>query len=336
MSTAELDRSIEKNDSFGYRVYLASPRGFCAGVERAIDGMWEWLSAHPNETLYAYHEIVHNTQIVDLFKSTGRVIFIKDLSDVPEGAKNLMVSAHGASPEIFEQASQMGLNVIDATCPLVIKVHNEARTYANLGMPMAFVAHPGHDEAIGTMGYAPGFINLVSSVEAVEELKLGMDVALIQQTTLSQDESREIVGALKRRYPNLQEPKRSDICYATQNRQDAVKGTIERIKGEGIESVAVVVVGSPHSSNSNRLREVAEAHLKALGIRGFAIMVDGVTELAGRVGEFNVEAVMLTSGASVSEATFHEVAQKFVIAGSAKPQNVIVKEERMQFAKINV
>src|SRR5580765_4339658 len=234
-----------------HTLYLAAPRGFCAGVDRAIDIVEMALQIH-GAPVYVRHEIVHNRHVVEDLRTKGAV-FVDDLALVPPGAV-VIFSAHGVSPAIRREAKERGLRALDATCPLVTKVHLEALRYAREGYTIVLIGHRGHVEVEGTMGEAPEAIVLVESVADVEALNLPdpSRVAYITQTTLSVDDVRTLVEALKRRYPEVREPAKADICYATQNRQDAMKELAGR-------AGVVLVVGAPTSSNANRLVEVARA-----------------------------------------------------------------------------
>lgn len=268
------------------RVILASPRGFCAGVNMAIESL-ELAIERFGTPIYVYHEIVHNQWVVERFRRQG-VVFVEDLGQVPLGAY-LFYSAHGVSPAIRRLAAERGLRTIDATCPLVTKVHREAIRFATQGYTVVLVGHAGHDEVAGTMGEAPEAIRLVASVDEVDRLDVAdpNKVAYLTQTTLSVDDAAQIVERLRRRFPAIVGPPRDDICYATQNRQDAVR----RLAG-GAD--AVLVVGSQNSSNSQRLRELAGA----CGAR--AHLIDGPEDIdpAWFAGS---ETVLVTAGASAPE-----------------------------------
>src|SRR5262245_7410602 len=242
-----------------HTLYLAAPPGFCAGVDRAIDIVDMALQIY-GAPIYVRHEIVHNRHVVEELRAKG-AIFTDDLADVPRGAV-VIFSAHGVSPAVRAEAAARGLKALDATCPLVTKVHLEALRYAKDGYTIVLIGHRGHVEVEGTMGEAPDSIVLVETVADVDLLQLPNPekVALITQTTLSIDDVRTIVEALKRRYPAMREPAKADICYATQNRQDAVKELASRCK-------IVLVVGAPTSSNANRLVEVA----RSLGASAYLI-----------------------------------------------------------------
>jgi len=240
------------------RVVLASPRGFCAGVDRAIDIVDLALRRY-GPPVYVRHEIVHNRHVVDSLREKGAV-FVDDPEEVPEGAL-LVFSAHGVSPAVREAARRRSLHTIDATCPLVTKVHVEARRFADAEHEIVLVGHAGHVEVEGTMGHAPDRIHLVESPEDVERLEVRdpEKLACVTQTTLSVDDTAEVMEALRRRFPKIRLPRKDDICYATQNRQNAVKDLAR-------QADVVLVVGAPSSSNSNRLVEIAarsgvEAHL---------------------------------------------------------------------------
>ncbi|MGH3045234.1 MAG: 4-hydroxy-3-methylbut-2-enyl diphosphate reductase, partial [Gaiellaceae bacterium] len=230
------------------RVLVASPRSFCAGVVRAIDIVEELLKRH-GPPVYVRHQIVHNVHVVRDLEERGAV-FVASEEDVPEGAL-VVLSAHGVAPQVYEKCKERGLQVVDAVCPLVSKVHAEARRYAGRGHKIALVGHAGHVEVEGTMGEAPDSIVLVETPEDVEALELeeGQRLAYLTQTTLSLDDTAEVVDALRERVPDLVGPPSADICYATQNRQDAVKHICD-------EATLVLVVGSKASSNANRLVEV--------------------------------------------------------------------------------
>ncbi len=267
-------------------ILLASPRGFCAGVNMAIESLKRAI-ARFGTPIYVYHEIVHNKWVVDRFRRLG-VVFVDDPSAVPEGA-HLLYSAHGVSPVVRRQAALRRLATIDATCPLVTKVHREAIRFAGQGYTILLIGHEGHDEVLGTMGEAPGAIRLVGSVEEVD----GVDVpdpervAYLTQTTLSVDDAARIIDRLRQRFPKIVGPPREDICYATQNRQEAVKEL-------SLRADLVLVVGSQNSSNSQRLTELAreggvEAHL-----------IDGPEDVDP--GWFSGdETVLITAGASAPE-----------------------------------
>ena len=278
------------------RILLASPRGFCAGVERAVDTVERALSLY-GAPVYVRKQIVHNTHVVEDLERRGAV-FVDAVSDVPPGA-TLVYSAHGVSPAVRDEAAGRRLNTIDATCPLVTKVHTQARRYAASGYAIAFIGHAGHEEVEGTMGEAPEAIVLVESVADAERVELPADrpLAYITQTTLSLDETREIVDVLRARYPRIVAPAKEDICYATSNRQWAVKELLAEVD-------LLLVIGSTNSSNSQRLVDVA----RAAGVASY--LVDDVAGIDEAWLE-GVETVGLTSGASAPERLVREVCDWF-------------------------
>ena len=284
-------------------VLLANPRGFCAGVERAIEIVERALELH-GAPIYVRHEIVHNTYVVDDLRGKGAV-FVDELDQVPAGA-TVIFSAHGVSKEVRAEAARRGLKVFDATCPLVTKVHVEVAKKLREGFEIVMIGHRGHPESEGTMGQATQGMYLVESIEDVARLAVRepSKLAYVTQTTLSVDDAARIVEALKARFPAIRGPKRDDICYATQNRQDAVKFMAPQCE-------VVIVVGSPNSSNSNRLREVAQ-HIGAQ-----AYMVDTAADLkaewiAGR------KRVGVTAGASAPDVLVNEVLERLVELGATR------------------
>ena len=298
------------------RLLTVQPRGFCAGVERAIEVVDRLLEIH-GTPLYVRREIVHNRAVVDDFKARG-VAFVDELDEVPDGA-TVVFSAHGIAPEVRLTAERRGLRAIDATCPLVTKVHQEVLRHVDDGRHMLLIGHAGHDEVLGTMGEAPGHITLVTSVADVATLPFGPDtpLALATQTTLSVDETRDIAAALRARFPLLVEPAKSDICYATQNRQDAVKALV----GMGIGHL--LVVGSTNSSNSRRLCEVAVNH----GVP--ATLIDGPADL--RAGELaHIPVIGLTAGASAPEHLVQAVVRELEAAGW-REELVVAMLENVRF-----
>ncbi len=299
------------------RIVLASPRGFCAGVDRAIEIVRLALSAY-GAPVYVYHEIVHNPYVVAELRTKG-AIFVNDLSEVPAGARAIY-SAHGVSPAVRTEADGRSLQVIDATCPLVTKVHTEAQRFAKGGFHILLVGHKGHDEVVGTMGEAPEQTTLVGNVAEAETVQVpdGARVALLTQTTLSVDDATAIVQTLRKRFPELQFPREEDICYATQNRQFAVKKLTE-------EADLILVLGGSNSSNSQRLQEVAEQYGAP------AHLVNNVSEVKAEwlVG---VETVGLTSGASTPEFLVQEAVSHFQALGAAEITLVETAKERAQFA----
>jgi 4-hydroxy-3-methylbut-2-enyl diphosphate reductase len=273
-------------------IHLASPRGFCAGVDRAI-AIVELVLQRFGPPVYVRHEIVHNRHVVDDLRSKG-AIFVEHPDEVPPEAL-LVFSAHGVSPAVRDAAERRGLRTIDATCPLVTKVHVEAQRFAREGYEIALIGHAGHVEVEGTMGEAPDRIHLVETVEDVAKLEVRdpSKIACLTQTTLSVDDTREIVAALRARYPEIRLPRKDDICYATQNRQDAVKGLLE---GTDL----VVVVGAPESSNSNRLVELA----RKAGLR--AMLVQSADEIDAASVE-GARQIGVTAGASTPEVLVEHV-----------------------------
>jgi 4-hydroxy-3-methylbut-2-enyl diphosphate reductase len=273
------------------RVLLANPRSFCAGVHMAIDSLEKALELL-GRPVYVYHEIIHNKYVVDRFRDKG-VVFVDDLAEVPFGA-TLFYSAHGVSPEVRRQAAERRLRTIDATCPLVTRVHRQAVHYARQDYTMVLIGHVGHDEIVGTLGEAPGHIKVVGDAAEVDRLRVPDEtrVAYLTQTTLSLDDAARIVHALRRRFPGIVGPARGDICYASQNRQEAVKAL-------AAEADVVLVLGSQNSSNSQRLREIAEAEGKR------AYLIDGAREI--QPGWFHPDDVVLvTAGASAPEESVRE------------------------------
>jgi 4-hydroxy-3-methylbut-2-enyl diphosphate reductase len=282
------------------RVLLASPRGFCAGVERAVDTVERALELY-GAPVYVRKQIVHNKHVVEDLERRGAV-FVDDVAAVPPGA-TLVFSAHGISPAVRDDAADRRLNTIDATCPLVTKVHTQARRYADAGYAIAFIGHAGHEEVEGTMGEAPEAIVLVEDVDDARRVQLPADrpLAYITQTTLSLDETRAIIDVLRARFPQIQAPAKEDICYATSNRQWAVKELLAEVE-------LLLVIGSTNSSNSKRLVEVA----RDAGVG--AHLVDDVTEL-DEAWLDGVETVGLTSGASAPERLVREVCDWFRARG---------------------
>ncbi|MDD9853493.1 MAG: 4-hydroxy-3-methylbut-2-enyl diphosphate reductase, partial [Deltaproteobacteria bacterium] len=281
---------------------LANPRGFCAGVDRAIE-IVELALARWGPPVYVRHEIVHNRQVVEALRAKGAV-FVEDPADAPPGAL-LVFSAHGVSPAVREAAQQRGLRTLDATCPLVTKVHVEARRFAEQGFDLVLVGHAGHVEVEGTMGHAPGRTQLVETREQAERISARdpARLAVLTQTTLSVDDTREIVETLRARFPGIRLPRKDDICYATQNRQNAVKRLAQ-------EAQLVLVVGAPSSSNSNRLVEIARQRCAR------AELVQHAGELQAEWLE-GVECVGVSAGASAPELLVREVVQRLSALAAA-------------------
>ncbi len=297
-------------------ILLAEPRGFCAGVDRAIE-IVERALAKFGAPIYVRHEIVHNTYVVNDLKVKG-AIFIEDLDDVPAGA-TLIFSAHGVSRAVQEEASARGFRIFDATCPLVTKVHVEVAKLRREGFEFIMIGHKGHPEVEGTMGQLDGGIHLVEDVADVAQLRPGQTerLALVTQTTLSVDDAAEIAAAVKARFPAVREPKQQDICYATQNRQDAIKIMSPQVD-------LVIVVGSPTSSNSNRLAELA----RKLGAVSY--MVDSAEEIQAQWFEGR-QRVGLTAGASAPEILVNRVMERIKALGAVSVRKMKGIEETVKF-----
>jgi len=298
------------------KIILANPRGFCAGVNMAIESLEKALELF-GTPLYVYHEIVHNRPVVERFRAQG-VVFVESIDEIPHGA-TVLYSAHGVAPLIRKASTERNLRAIDATCPLVTKVHMEAIRYAKDGYTILLIGHEGHDEVVGTMGEAPANIVLVQDAADAETLELPAEakIAFLTQTTLSVDETREIIDVLKRRFPQIVGPSKADICYATQNRQEAVRELVG-------ESNVVLVLGSQNSSNSMRLAEIARANGKA------AYLIDTVAEM--REEWFSpTDTVLVTAGASAPEenvqACIDELRERF----GATVENRVIREEHVSF-----
>ena len=297
-------------------ILLAEPRGFCAGVDRAIEIVERALQKF-GAPIYVRHEIVHNTYVVNDLKTKG-AIFIEDLADVPSGA-TLIFSAHGVSLAVQDEAVARGFRIFDATCPLVTKVHVEVAKLHKEGFEFIMIGHKGHPEVEGTMGQLDSGIHLVEDVADVARVQPAQTVrlALVTQTTLSMDDAAEIAAAVKARFPQVREPKQQDICYATQNRQDAVKLMSPQVD-------VVIVVGSPTSSNSNRLREVA----RKLGTESY--MVDNADELQAHW--FNGrQRVGLTAGASAPEILVRQVIDRIKALGAVSVRKMDGIQETIKF-----
>ncbi len=299
------------------RLILANPRGFCAGVYMAIDVVDQLLDICPGETIYVYHEIVHNRHVVDRFRKRG-VIFVEDVAAVPDGAI-VVFSAHGVSPAVRGLARSKNLTSIDATCPLVTKVHAEAIRYARKGFQILLIGHHDHQEVIGTRGEAPDAIQVVDSIETIPTLRINDPDKLVYltQTTLSLDDADRIIKALKAAFPNIKDPPASDICYATTNRQTAVRAIAP-------ECDLVLVVGSRNSSNSVRLTEIAEN----CGTR--ARLIDDKSEVDPEWFE-GVETVLVTAGASAPEDLVHDLIEHIVHTYGAEVEQHDVEREEVEF-----
>jgi 4-hydroxy-3-methylbut-2-enyl diphosphate reductase len=302
-------------------ILLANPRGFCAGVDRAIDIVERAIELF-GAPIYVRHEVVHNRYVVDRLRNLGAV-FVEELDEVPDDA-TVIFSAHGVSRAVQDEARRRGLKVFDATCPLVTKVHMEVERYAREGRDVILIGHEGHPEVEGTMGQFDttfgGRIHLVETPEDVQELQIQKpdQLAFVTQTTLSVDDTQRVVDALRQKFPRLASPRREDICYATQNRQDAVKRLVERCD-------LILVVGSPSSSNSNRLREIAE---KA-GIPGY--LVDGPEDLRREWFEGR-KVVGVTAGASAPEILVERVVSRIREWGGNTPEDLEGQRENVVFS----
>jgi len=298
------------------KIILANPRGFCAGVNMAIESLDLAIRAF-GTPIYVYHEIVHNKYVVDTFRGKGAV-FVDDLNDVPAGA-TLLFSAHGVSPEIRRVARERKLRAIDATCPLVTKVHIEAVRFAREGYTILLIGHEGHDETIGTMGEAPQAMVLVESVEDADRLEFppGAKLAYLTQTTLSVDDANRIIDRLKSRFPQLVGPPKEDICYATQNRQQAVRVL-------AAEADLVLVIGSQNSSNSQRLKEIA----RESGVR--AQLIDAASDIDERWFE-GVQSVVITAGASAPESVVEECVEYLRSRYDAQLESRTLRQEDVHF-----
>jgi 4-hydroxy-3-methylbut-2-enyl diphosphate reductase len=297
------------------KIILAEPRGFCAGVDRAVEAVRGALRDY-GRPLYVRHQIVHNRFVLEALEREG-AIFVENLNTVPEGQR-VIFSAHGVAPSEWDHARERRLRVIDATCPLVTKVHSEVERYAAEGQGVILVGHAGHEEVNGTLGVAPGKVMLVGTVEEVTAIDPPDPnrVAAVTQTTLSVDDTREIMEALKRRFPALATPKTDDICYATQNRQNAVKELVE-------VTDAILVVGSKSSSNANRMVEVARMR------GGRAYLVDSIADVESGMLD-GVSALGLTASASSPEWLVEEIIGVFADRG-AIVELMKLKEERIRF-----
>jgi 4-hydroxy-3-methylbut-2-enyl diphosphate reductase len=307
---------FRKEESVSVKIILANPRGFCAGVNMAIESLERALELF-GTPLYVYHEIVHNRPVVERFRRRG-VIFVDGMDEIPEGA-TVLYSAHGVAPAIREAATRRRLRAIDATCPLVTKVHLEAVRFARAGYTIILIGHEGHDEVLGTMGEAPDHIRLVQNEEEVNALELppGARVAYLTQTTLSVDEAEVIIRALKHRFPHIVGPSRDDICYATQNRQEAIKELVP-------EADAVIVLGSQNSSNSMRLAELARAHGRP------AYLIDTAAEIGPDCFRGD-ETVLITAGASAPEEVVEECVAFLRQRFDATVESRTVREEHVSF-----
>lgn len=298
------------------KILVANPRGFCAGVNMAIECLDETIRMF-GPKIYVYHEIVHNKYVVERFTRQG-VTFVNCVSEVPEGSI-LLYSAHGVSPEIRAAARQRKLQTIDATCPLVTKVHLEAVKYARDHYHIVLIGHEGHDEVIGTMGEAPSSITLVEDPDDVESLNFesAAKIAYLTQTTLSVEEAGRVIQALKQRFPQIESPPKEDICYATTNRQDAVKQLAR-------DADVVIVLGSQNSSNSRRLQEIGASFEKP------SHLIDGAEELRRDWFSAN-DIVLITAGASAPEIVVQDCIEWLQREFSATVDEVTTREEHVSF-----
>jgi len=298
------------------KIYLAKPRGFCAGVDRAIEIVDLSLKAY-GAPIYVRHEIVHSRHVVNTLREKGAV-FVEELNEAPDGAI-VIFSAHGVAKEVWEEAKRRNLKIIDATCPLVIKVHNEVNRDYTLGYELILIGHAGHQEVIGTLGQVPDKFHLVSSVGDVEKLQVEnrTHLSYVTQTTLSVDECRDIVAALNRRFPGIKGPHQEDICYATQNLQNAVKELSNLVD-------VILVIGSPNSSNSNRLRELGEH----CGIPAY--LIDSYRDI-DPAWLTDARAVGITAGASAPEVLVTEVVAYLKNYGAEDVEELTVIEEDVEF-----
>jgi 4-hydroxy-3-methylbut-2-enyl diphosphate reductase len=298
------------------KVLLAKPRGFCAGVDRAIEIVERALAVF-GPPVYVRHEIVHNRHVVESLRAQGAV-FVEELSDVPNGVP-VIFSAHGVAKSVWEEARQRGLKTIDATCPLVLKVHQEVARDHRKDYELILIGHAGHPEVIGTLGQIPDKFHLVSSVQDVEALSVDNPdrLSYVTQTTLSVDECKSIVEALHRRFPKIKGPREEDICYATQNRQNAVKELAGKVE-------ALLVLGAPNSSNTNRLRELGEQ----CGIPSYLIESAEDIDPAWLKG---LSSVGVTAGASAPEVLVQRVVDYLMTQGATSIEELTVVEEDVEF-----
>jgi len=303
------------------KILLAAPRGYCAGVERAVDAVERALISH-GAPVYVRKQIVHNAHVVRDLEAKGAV-FVEDEADAPNGSV-LVLSAHGVAPEVYDRARQQALTVLDATCPLVTKVHLEARRFATDDRTIVLIGHAGHEEVVGTTGQAPDRTLLVQSVDDARTLQVGdaENLSYLTQTTLSVDETNQIIAVLRERFPSIQGPPREDICYATQNRQDAVKEIARRAD-------VVLVIGSDNSSNSKRLAEVA----RELGTPAYLVDDEREVDPAWLDG---AEIVGLTSGASAPEWLVDRMLAWFAERGAIEVEELRLTEEHLRFSDVRM
>jgi 4-hydroxy-3-methylbut-2-en-1-yl diphosphate reductase len=301
------------------RIVLCAPRGFCAGVVRAIDAVERALKIY-GAPVYVRHEIVHNKHVVDSLRAKG-VVFIKELSDAPAGSAPVIFSAHGVAKSVPEEAARRNLFTIDATCPLVTKVHREAQVHYKRGRRIVLIGHAGHPEVVGTMGQLPhGAIALVSTIDEVDALAFddSDELAYVTQTTLSVDDTRDIVRKLQQRFPRIARPALEDICYATTNRQEAIKRAAQMVE-------AVIVVGSANSSNSQRLREVAERE----GCRIAELLPNAAAIDWTRFGA--ISSLAITAGASAPEVLVDEIIDAFAARYEIVVETLTTADESVFF-----
>jgi 4-hydroxy-3-methylbut-2-enyl diphosphate reductase len=303
------------------KVLLAAPRGYCAGVERAVEAVEQALRTH-GAPVFVRKQIVHNLHVVKDLEAKGAV-FVEDEAEVPEGAV-VVLSAHGVAPQVYANAAGRRLTVLDATCPLVTKVHLEARRFAREGRTIVLIGHAGHEEVVGTTGQAPERTILVQSPQEARSVEIADpgDLSYLTQTTLSVEETNEIIGILRERFPQMQGPPREDICYATQNRQDAVKDLARR-------SDVVLVIGSDNSSNSNRLAEVAREQGTP------AYLVDDESEV-DPAWISDADVVGLTSGASAPEWLVERMLAYLASRGATEVEEIVLTEENLRFSNVRV
>lgn len=303
------------------KVLLAAPRGYCAGVDRAVEAVEQALLKH-GAPVYVRKQIVHNLHVVKDLEAKGAV-FVEHEAEVPEGAV-VVLSAHGVAPEVYANTAERRLTVLDATCPLVTKVHLEARRFAREGRTIVLIGHAGHEEVVGTTGQAPERTILVQSPQEARSVEIAHpgDLSYLTQTTLSVDETNEIIDILRERFPQMQGPPREDICYATQNRQDAVKDLARR-------SDVVLVIGSDNSSNSNRLAEVAREQGTP------AYLVDDESEV-DPAWIADAEVVGLTSGASAPEWLVERMLAYLASLGATEVQEIVLTQENLRFSNVRV
>ena len=303
------------------KVLLAAPRGYCAGVERAVEAVERALQTH-GRPVYVRKQIVHNAHVVRDLEAKG-AIFVDEETEVPEG-QVVVLSAHGVAPEVYANARERGLTVLDATCPLVTKVHLEARRFADRDRTIVLIGHAGHEEVVGTTGQAPSRTILVQDIEQARTVEIAdhENLSYLTQTTLSVDETNQIVEVLRERFPAIEGPPREDICYATQNRQDAIKEVARR-------SDVVLVIGSDNSSNSKRLAEVA----RDLGTPAY--LVDDETEVDPAWID-GAEVVGVTSGASAPERLVDRMLDWLAGQGATEVEELRLTEERLRFSDVRV